>query len=246
MRPFLSTNRFLTTAALAGAITAATALPASAMETQTKQEITALSAIAVATVAAGPVGLVAGIFGGSWLAAQIENADQYAATAAALEDVEGALVAREAELKVLEQELAGARESQQRFARMALDQLQLEMLFKTGDSSLTPSGIDRLGLLATFLEKNLDLDIVIAGFSDPRGNSAANLALSKARAQRVADQLMSQGIEADRLQVEAYGETQSTAQEGDQDAYALERRVQIALQRRDDGRQLARVSISDD
>jgi hypothetical protein len=46
--------------------------------------------------------------------------------------------------------------------------------------------------------------------------------------------------------VEAYGETQSTAQEGDQDAYAFERRVQIALQRRDDGRQLARVSISDD
>jgi outer membrane protein OmpA-like peptidoglycan-associated protein len=246
MRPVLSTNRFLTTAALAGAITAATALPASAMETQTKQEITALSAIAVATVAAGPVGLVAGIFGGSWLAAQIENADQYAATAAALEDMEVALVAREAELKVLEQELAGARESQQRFARMALDQLQLEMLFKTGDSSLTPSGIDRLGLLATFLEKNLDLDIVITGFSDPRGNSAANLALSKARAQRVADQLMSQGINADRLQVQAYGETQSTAQEGDQDAYALERRVQIALQRRDDGRQLARVSISDD
>ena len=246
MRPVLSTNRFLTTAALAGAITAATALPASAMETQTKQEITALSAIAVATVAAGPVGLVAGIFGGSWLAAQIENADQYAATAAALEDMEVALVAREAELKVLEQELAGARESQQRFARMALDQLQLEMLFKTGDSSLTPSGIDRLGLLATFLEKNLDLDIVITGFSDPRGNSAANLALSKARAQRVADQLMSQGINADRLQVQAYGETQSTAQEGDQDAYAFERRVQIALQRRDDGRQLARVSISDD
>ena len=65
---------------------------------------------------------------------------------------------------------------------MALDQLQLEMLFKTGDSSLTPGGIDRLGLLAAFLEKNLDLDIVIAGFSDPRGNSAANLALSKARA----------------------------------------------------------------
>ena len=41
MRPFLSTNRFLTTAALVGAIAAATVLPVSAMETQTKQELTA-------------------------------------------------------------------------------------------------------------------------------------------------------------------------------------------------------------
>ena len=61
MRPFLSTNRFLTTAALVGAIAAATVLPVSAMETQTKQELTALGTVAVATVAAGPVGLVAGI-----------------------------------------------------------------------------------------------------------------------------------------------------------------------------------------
>ena len=129
------------------------------METQTKQELTAIGTIAVATAAAGPVGLVAGIFGGSWLASQVKDADNYAVAAEELQEIEAALAARNSELEALELELAGARESQQRFARMALDQLQLEMLFKTGDSALTSGGIDRLNMLATFLAKNPDVDV---------------------------------------------------------------------------------------
>jgi len=129
---------------------------------------------------------------------------------------------------------------------MALDQLQLEMLFKTGDSALTLGGIDRLNMLATFLAKNPDVDVEITGYADPRGGSQANMALSKARAQTVADQLSAQGINTSRLRVAALGESASLADEGDHDAYALERRVQIALQQRGSGSHLASVALNDE
>jgi outer membrane protein OmpA-like peptidoglycan-associated protein len=244
MNTVSSRRHKLTAGLLIGAL-GLTALPsAHAMETQTKQELTAIGAVAVATAAAGPVGLVAGIFGGSWLASKVKDADDYVVAAAELQEVETALAAANLELESLELELAGARESQQRFARMALDQLQLEMLFKTGDSALTSGGIDRLNMLATFLAKNPDVDVEITGYADPRGGSQANMALSKARAQRVADQLSAQGIQTSRLQVSALGESESLADEGDHDAYALERRVHIALQQRNDGSHLASVSLN--
>ena len=234
----------LTAGLLIGTLGLTTLQTAHAMETQTKQELTAIGTVAVATAAAGPIGLVAGIFGGSWLASQVKDADNYAVATEELREVETALAAANLELESLELELAGARESQQRFARMALDQLQLEMLFKTGDSALTAGGTDRLNMLATFLAKNPDVDVEITGYADPRGNSQANMALSRARAQRVADQLSAQGIQTSRLQVSALGESASLADEGDHDAYALERRVHIALQQRANGSHLASVSLN--
>lgn len=239
---FAKPKSLLATAVISTAL-ATVAVPASALETQTKQDLTAIGTIALATVAAGPVGFVAGAFGASWLALQVQEADAYQMAASDLQRAETQLAATQRELVQLNRDLASARSEQARFAKMALDQLQLEMLFKTGDASLTASGEDRLELLATFLRNNPDLSIQIEGYADPRGDATANLALSQARAQQVADTLAKVGIHRDRMKVLAHGESQSKAGAGDVDAYAMERLVRIELNRAESGRRVADITL---
>ena len=221
------------------------ATSAHAIETQTKQELTALSTIAVATAAAGPVGFVLGTVGGIWLVDQVGEAAQFETATVELAAAEAQLAATEANLRELRGQLAGAKQEQAKFARMALEQLQLEMLFKTGEAKLTPQGESRLALLASFLSNNPDLDILIEGFADPRGDAKANQRLSEARAKAVAGRLAAVGIEPNRMTVLGHGEQQSMAVQGDSDAYALERRVSIEINRRDSGRKVAGVTVGD-
>lgn len=227
------------------------AQPASAIETDTKQELTALTTIAVATAAAGPVGFVLGSVGAGWLVNEVGQADALETTEAELAVVRTELVDTQRRLSSTEQELAkvesgldDALREQAQFARLALEQLQLEMLFRTNDSQLTQAGQERLALLATFLQRNPDLTVRIAGYADPRGDVDANMALSRARAQRVAEQLMLAGVQGGRLTVTAHGESQSLAVEGDTEGYALERRVHIVLDQGAEQRRVAEVMLS--
>ncbi len=218
---------------------------ASAMETQTKQDLTALGTIAVATAAAGPVGFLVGAVGGKWLAGQVETAASHDAMALSLEDTNKQLAAANEALTTVQSQLDASRQEQRRFARMALEQLQLEMLFKTGESAVTDKGRERLALLATFLKRNKDLEVTVSGFADPRGDAAANLALSKARAEQVVTQLASVGVPRSRMRVLAHGESHSSALAGDLDAYALERVVSIELTQDDTQRSVAAVDLAE-
>ena len=203
--------------------------PASAIETSTKQDLTALTTIAVATAAAGPVGFILGGIGAGWMVDQVAAADELAVTEQVLVDTQADLASAYTELNQVNADLALVQQEQEQFARLALEQLQLEMLFKTNDSRLTAGGENRLALLATFLKRNTGLTVRIEGYADPRGDSASNMALSLARAERVAQQLLDSGVASNRMTVSAHGESQALAIEGDTDAYALDRRVHIAL-----------------
>lgn len=218
---------------------------AAALDTQSKQELTALGTIAVATVAAGPVGFLAGAFGGSWLAGQIADADNYEEALAELQSTRAELDTKQRQLAQLNGQLEAVRADQSRLAAMALEQLQLEVLFKTGVSQLTEAGEKRLALLADFLTQNPDLNVAIEGFADPRGDSATNMRLSQARAQAVANALRAVGVPRERMTVLAHGEQKSQAPAGDVDAYALERRVRIELNRSDSGPRVAGVVVGE-
>lgn len=220
------------------------AQPASALETATKQDLTALTTIAVATAAAGPVGFILGGIGADWLVNQVAAADELHSTEQALVATQADLALAHSELSKVNADLEIVQMEQERFAKLALEQLQLEMLFKTNDSRLTTGGEDRLALLATFLNRNEGLSVRIEGYADSRGDSASNMALSLARAERVAQQLLEAGVAPSRMTVLAHGETQALAIEGDTDAYALERRVHIAIDQGAGNRQVAEVTIN--
>ena len=233
-------RRVISILALSGALLTQ---PAFALESKHKQELTAVGTIAVATAAAGPVGFLVGALGGGWLAQQVAAAEELDDAKAELTALNQTLMRTQTELAEQTRALDAARSQQQQYARMALDQLQLELLFRTGDSQLTKAGQSRLAMLATFLAHNPDLSVQIEGFADPRGGEGANLALSKARAEQVAKLLTQTGVASDRLTVVAHGESLSAAQEGDVDGYALERRVSIQLMRTGANDALAEVAI---
>ncbi len=84
--------------------------------------------------------------------------------------------------------------------------IQLEHLqFETGSAGFTRSSRFALADLVEILKKYPSMRIEIAGHTDNSGDAAANLELSKARANAVYQELVKNGIEASRLVAAGYG-----------------------------------------
>lgn len=235
MKPSLVLGSVLLAGALA--VAPAHAAQRASASNAYQQDAAAASAVIAGALVAGPVGAVVGAVGGKWLAGQIARAGELAST-------QESLVASERRIQSLETSLAAAESQSARYAQMALDHLQLEMLFRTGDSELTAGGVERLALLADFLRRNDSIDVRVDGFADPRGTRRDNQRLSTARAESVAAQLMARGIPAERITARGHGARVSDAAPGDLDAYALERVVRIELHRDDRADAVAQVEIA--
>lgn len=224
---------FVLAAAVAAPVAGAqAAAPAQQGATDLRKDATILSSIAVGAVAGGPIGAMVGAASGVWIAGKVEQADRVEMLEADLRAGREQRDALSAQLADAQQQLA---EESERHARMALEHLELEMLFRTGDSTLSAAGRQRLALLADYLLQNEDMGIRIEGFADPRGDTAYNLALSQARADAVAAALRAQQVPGSRIEVAARGE-QPLADSAQTEAltlddYALQRVARIALYR---------------
>ncbi|WP_028239498.1 OmpA family protein [Stutzerimonas azotifigens] len=104
-----------------------------------------------------------------------------------------------------------------------------DVLFQSGSSALSPSASRTLLRLAHFLRINPQRVIRIEGYSDNRGNAAANLELSRARAQSVAQLLQELGVAPERMQVTGYGEAYPLAENASERGRAQNRRVEIVF-----------------
>jgi hypothetical protein len=109
-----------------------------------------------------------------------------------------------------------------------LDGLQGDILFRTGSADVPQETAHEIETLAGVLAKSPALTVRLDGYADPRGTEDINLKLSEARANAVRDLFLAAGVREDALEVNAYGKSQSTAE--DSDGYALERRVRLTLQ----------------
>lgn len=220
---------------LAASVASVIALPvpsaAADVPTQAKQELTAVGAITVGALAGGPPGAIAGMVAGAWLAGELGRAGELEATAAQLVGARGELDMASERVASLERELGMAQAEQRRLAKSLLASLEVALMFRTGESVLSDGGRSQLASLARYLRQHEDLRIQVSGYADPRGDDAANMALSRARAEAVADALVAQGVPRDRLLVDAYGEQHVVSAQGDPDAWAMERRVVISLER---------------
>lgn len=72
-------------------------------------------------------------------------------------------------------------------------------------------------------------DVIVAGHTDSIGSEAYNQQLSERRATSVRNFLVGRGIEADRLTVRAYGESQPVADNATAEGRAQNRRVELNL-----------------
>ena len=88
--------------------------------------------------------------------------------------------------------------------------------------------------LALILQENPSVSIFIGSHTDSRGVEAYNLWLSERRATRTMDYLVAKGITADRLQIEAFGETKLVNECDDdtkcsEDKHRLNRRSEFEI-----------------
>jgi outer membrane protein OmpA-like peptidoglycan-associated protein len=116
-------------------------------------------------------------------------------------------------------------------AAKILDGLQGDVLFRTGSSDIAPDTAYGIEVLAEAVAKSPALKVRVDGYADSRGTVDANLKLSQARADAVRDLFLAAGVKDEALEINAYGKSQSVAQ--DDDGYALERRVRLTLQAED-------------
>ena len=72
-----------------------------------------------------------------------------------------------------------------------------------------------------------DIRIQLDGFADERGDEDYNLGLSEKRVNFVRQQFVAAGVDPDRIDASAHGE--SAAADDSIDSYALERRVSVRL-----------------
>jgi outer membrane protein OmpA-like peptidoglycan-associated protein len=218
-------------------VSSVVAMPAWTAETDTasKQEnIGVGSGAAIGAIAGGPVGLIVGAAFGAWLGDRFHHERserlafeaKYGEAQADAASLESRLSGTERQARHFESELLAERLAHREDLRRALD---IEVMFRTGDSELADDIEPRLARLAELVSPIDGTMIRLEGHADARGSEEYNEQLSAARAAAVRDALIEAGMPAARITMSAIGERDSTAQEKDLDAMAFERRVQIKL-----------------
>ena len=83
-----------------------------------------------------------------------------------------------------------------------------KVFFETGKSTIKPESFSLLDDVAKAAEKAVWVTkIEVGGHTDDKGSDESNLKLSQARAQSVADYLVTKGVAKDRIVAKGYGET---------------------------------------
>jgi outer membrane protein OmpA-like peptidoglycan-associated protein len=192
------------------------------------------SGAAIGALAGGPVGLVLGAAFGGWLGERFHDersarrdADERAARSSAhAGSLQTLLAASERAIVAKEAELFSERAAHRRNLQEALS---VEVFFRTEESGLGGATEERLAKLAALIEPMDGAVIRLDGHTDARGTETFNTTLSTARAEAVREALIRGGMPAERVIVNAAGETGSTAPAEDVDGMALERRVEMNI-----------------
>ena len=100
------------------------------------------------------------------------------------------------------------------------------LFFESGRYELTGKSRTELERLADFLKTNPTTQIEIAGHTDDRGDPAANLDLSKRRAQAVVGYLAKLGVTPTRMKAVGYGKTRPAVPNTSDEARQRNRRIE--------------------
>ena len=103
------------------------------------------------------------------------------------------------------------------------------ILFATNSSNLTPEATGNMTQMAETMAKYADTNVVIEGHTDASGTDAINQPLSQRRAQAVANQISSNGIDVSRITATGYGSSQPVADNTSATGKAANRRVEVAI-----------------
>jgi sortase system peptidoglycan-associated protein len=184
---------------------------------------------------AGPPGAIVGAASGAWFGDRESNTDS---TIAALEKE---LNAKSIELAYQQNELANTRKQFKNEFQQVANNREIQSLeklsrgiayvvyYKTNDAEIRQDVRPQIIQLAELIKPYPKIRIQIAGYADHRGSKDFNLELSKKRIDKVRATFINAGIPNQRLQLQAHGESNAIAIQGDNEAYIFDRRVTINL-----------------
>lgn len=99
--------------------------------------------------------------------------------------------------------------------------------FEFNSSELSEADREALATHARLLSENPDLTVVLEGHADERGSREYNLALGERRAKAIERMLNLQGVAREQIQVISFGEERPVALGHDEEAWRLNRRVEL-------------------
>jgi outer membrane protein OmpA-like peptidoglycan-associated protein len=103
------------------------------------------------------------------------------------------------------------------------------VLFKTGQSTLLPEAREKLAKVAGVLATRQGIRIKAEGFTDSTGTPGLNDRLSRERAEAARDFLVSQGVPADAVTFEGFGQAHPVADNATQAGRQENRRVELVV-----------------
>ena len=101
--------------------------------------------------------------------------------------------------------------------------------FDTGKSQVRPADRTEVESIVAALRENGNARVRIVGYADARGNSAANAALGKARADSVKAALVAGGITANRIETASGGESDPVETNATAGGQAENRRTELVV-----------------
>lgn len=103
------------------------------------------------------------------------------------------------------------------------------LTFNRGSAEITESSYAALDEFIDYINTRPDVNIQLEGHTDFAGDATANMKLSQARVEAVAEYLTKNGIRKSRVTTKAFGGTQPLFQERTDEARAANRRVEVRL-----------------
>ena len=196
-----------------------------ACETMTDPNNPNRNAQSQAAIGAG-IGAVAGLLLGDTAQERRNGALVGAAIGAGIGGVNGAALDRqEAELR---QQLGSNARIVNTGSQLVVT-LPQDILFATGDATLTGGLRNDLNVLASSINNFPDTTVNVIGHADNTGGAAFNQDLSARRAQSVSSALMSSGVSPNRIRSIGRGEDAPIASNLTAEGRAQNRRVEITI-----------------
>lgn len=115
-------------------------------------------------------------------------------------------------------------------ARGVVITLSGSVLFASGKYELLPIAKEKLNEVATALKEQGYKKIVIEGHTDSRGSAAKNQELSLQRAQSVKAHLVTQGMDASKIEAVGLGPDRPVATNDTAEGRAMNRRVELVVE----------------
>lgn len=103
------------------------------------------------------------------------------------------------------------------------------LTFNSGSAAIGGESGVEVDNMAKILAAYPDVKVNIEGYTDNTGNAAANVELSKARAEAVKARLGAAGIAADRIMTEGFGSANPVASNDTKEGQAQNRRIEVTF-----------------